>query len=384
MDLLTNDELKTLLENQNKSSVSIFMPTYRTGRETQQNRIRLKNLLAEAEAGLTANGLRAPEARRLLEPAQSLLNDDDFWQHQSDGLALYLSPDLFRSYRLPAEFDELVVVTDRFHLKPLLPLLSGDGRFYILALSQNKVRVLRGTRYRIREMEPEGIPQGLAEALQYDEFRKQQQFHTKSAPGPGGRQAIFHGQGGSTADEKKIILRYFQQIDKGLKDFLQTQEVPIVLAGVEYLHPIYREANSYPHLIDGGVTGNPEEMSAEELHERAWAIVKPYFEQAQQEAMRRYRQLSDTDQISGDIREIVPAAYYGKVETLFVALENHQWGSFDPDSNTINLRQEAAPGDEDLLDSAAVQTLLYGGTVYAMGSEKMPDETRLAAVFRYS
>jgi hypothetical protein len=40
--------------------------------------------------------------------------------------------------------------SDRFHLKPLLPLLTGDGRFYILALSQNQVRLLQGTRYSVR------------------------------------------------------------------------------------------------------------------------------------------------------------------------------------------------------------------------------------------
>lgn len=37
-----------------------------------------------------------------------------------------------------------------------------------------------------------------------------------------------------------------------------TNMPPLVLAGVEYLLPIYRRANTYPYLLDGGVTGNPE------------------------------------------------------------------------------------------------------------------------------
>jgi hypothetical protein len=58
-------------------------------------------------------------------------------------------------------------------------------------------------------------------------------------------------------------------------------------------------------------------------------------------------------------------------------------GSFNPETSTIDLHPEAQPGDEDLLNAAAIQTLLNGGTVYAVEPEKVPDEAPLAAVFRY-
>jgi hypothetical protein len=60
---------------------------------------------------------------------------------------LFLSPGAFHSYRLPLSFGELAVISDRYHLKPLLPLLAGDGSFYVLALSQNEVRLLGASRY---------------------------------------------------------------------------------------------------------------------------------------------------------------------------------------------------------------------------------------------
>jgi hypothetical protein len=47
----------------------------------------------------------------------------------------------------------LVIVSERFHVKPLLPLLSGDGRFYVLALSQNEIRLLQGTRYSVEQVD---------------------------------------------------------------------------------------------------------------------------------------------------------------------------------------------------------------------------------------
>jgi len=68
---------------------------------------------------------------------------------------------------------------------------------------------------------------------------------------------------------------------------------------------------------------------------------------------------------------------------LFVAVGLQQWGAFDPDANEVRWHQEIEPGDEDLLDLAAVHTLGNGGSVYAVEPEKAPDDALLAAVFRY-
>lgn len=384
--MLSRTELKTLMMRKHRGlCVSIFMPTHRAGPEIQQDPIRLKNLLGEAEERLIASGLRAPEARDLLEPAERLLWDGLFWRHQSDGLAVFLSSEVFRYYRSPFDFEELLVVTDRFHIKPLLPLFSGDGRFYVLALSQNEVRLFQGTRYSVDEVDLEGVPESLAEALRWDDPEKQLQFHTgtRTPGGEGGRPAIFHGHGVGINDAKANILRYFHRVDKGLHQLFRDEHAPLVLAGVDYLLPIYREANTYPHLVNDGIEGNPEEMSAEELHKQARAIMRPLFLTAQREAARQYRVFAATERASNDVREIVPAAYHGRVETLFAAVGLQQWGAFDPDTNVVQLCEELGPGGEDLLDFAAVHTLLNGGTVHALEPQKVPDEAPLAAVFRY-
>lgn len=387
MSILSRAELRRLTKECEKWCVSIFMPTHRAGREIQQDPIRLKNLLGEAEERLLAGGLRAPEAQELLEPGEKLLVDSLFWQRQSDGLAIFLSSEVFRRYRLPFDFQELAVVADRFHIKPLLPLLSGDGRFYILAISQNEVRLLQGTRYSVGEVDLEDVPESLAEALRWDDPEKRLQWHTQTgAKIDGDRAAIFHGHGVASADDpKNYVLRYFHRLDEGLNQLLGDERAPLVLAGVDYLLPIYGEANTYLHLVDEGVVGNPEELSAKELHKQAWTIVHPLFLAVQKEAAARYRQLAGAGggEASDDLKEVVPAAYYGRVEVLFVAVGVQRWGNFDPDGNRVELHQEVEARDQDLLDFTAVQTLLNGGTVYAVEPERVPGEASLAAVFRY-
>ncbi|MBU2053831.1 MAG: hypothetical protein KJ936_12820 [Proteobacteria bacterium] len=382
MNTVSQDELKVLLGKQQGLCVSIFMPTFRSGVEGQQNQIRFRNLLRRAEERLLAGGMRSQEVKEFLEPAQALIGNVLFWRRQSDGLALFRSAGLFRCFCLPEGFDELIAVTDRFHIKPLLPLLSGDRRFYILALSQKEVRLLEGTAHHVQEIKLESVPKNLAEALQYDTLEKQVRFRSGSGGG-GDRTAMVSGHGADIDDTKENLLKYFRLIDRGLHDLLKDERAPLVLAGVEYLFPIYREANAYPRLLDGGIGGNPKGISAEVLHGMAMEIVGPYFQKAEREAIAQYRQSSGTGLTSDDIREIVPAAFHGRVGQLFVAAGRQRWGVYNLEKGLVDLHPVMETTSEDLLEIAAIQTFLNGGAVFTLPLEEMPDARDLVAVFRY-
>jgi hypothetical protein len=386
MDILDRRDLRTLSSKRDGWHVSIFMPTHRVGPETQQDPIRLKNLLGEAEQRLMKAGLRSSEAEARLEPVSQLVEDGLFWQQQSDSLAIFVSAEEAFHYRIPFDLEELVVVAERFHVKPLLPFLSGDGQFYVLAISKNGVRLLHGTRYSVGEVDLEGIPSSLADALRFDDPERRLQFHTASGPsgGSGGRPAMFYGQGAPSQDEKTDILRYFQRVDEGVRELLAGEQAPLVLVGVDYLLPIYEEANEYPYLVEEGITGNPEDLSNKELHQRVWSLVQPGFREEQKEAVDLFLQLADSDRASEDLVEVVPAAIHGRIETLFVALGQQQWGRFEPETNEVKLHADFEPGEQDLTDLAAIQTLLNGGRVYAVEPAQMPDEAALVAgIFRY-
>ncbi len=380
--MITIDQLKTLMGGDHGWHVSLFMPAHRAGQDSEQDPIRFRNLLREVEERLLSQGLRSPDVRAMLKPAQRLAQEPGFWRHQSDGLAVFFTPEQFHSYRLPLSFEELVVVSLRFHLKPLLPFFASDGHFYILALSQKQVRLLEGTQHTVDEIDTENLPASLAETLQYERFERNLQFHTGTSWATGSRSAMFHGH--DTSDEAKgRLLRWFHKIDEELPGLLTGEQSPIVLAGVEYLFPLYTQANTNPHLLDGGIPGNPEALSPEELHAQAWPLVQPIFMQAQKMAVTQYRRLGGTGKITADMREAVTAAHRGRVDVLFVAVGVQMWGNYDPDTGTVNVHQDPGASDEDLLDLAAIRTILNGGTVYAVEPEQAPDGAPLVAVFRY-
>jgi hypothetical protein len=387
MDLFTRADLRALLAEHERPCISLFMPAHRGGAE--EDPIRFRKLLGQAEERLIEHGLRAPEAREFLAPLYSLLEDVSFWPNQCDGLAVFLARHFVRIYRLPWSFQEELEVSGLFQVAPLLPLLHGDSRFYVLALSQNSVRLFQGTRFTVSPVDLKGVPCNLAEALRTHDRDEVLTFHTRPTSG-GSWGAIFEGHGVGIDDEKDDLLRYFQRIDRGLHDVLREERAPLVLAAVDYFQPIYRQASTYPHLLAKGIEGNPDRLSEKELHDRAWAIVEPQFQEDVRQALALYHQAIahfhpalPARRATADVNEIVPAAYRGQFEILFVALGKHLWGILDPGRNEVTLHEQPQPGDEDLSNLAAIQTLRHGNTVYALQGEDMPTGSPLAAIYHW-
>lgn len=378
MDLFTRDDLRALLAGHKRPCVSLFMPTHRGGAE--EDRIRFRKLLDQAEERLTVHGLRVPEAREFLAPLHSLLEDASFWPNQSDGLAVFLAHDFLRVYRLPWTFPEELEVGGLLLVAPLLPLLTGDGRFYVLAVSQNSVRLFQGTRFTLSPVDLKGVPRNFAEALLTHDKDEVLTFHTRPTSG-GSWGAIFEGHGVGIDDKKDDLLRYFQRIDRALHLLFREERAPLLVATVDYLQPIYREASTYPHLLEKGIDGNPDHLSEKDLHARAWAIVEPHYQENVRRAVALYHQAIASGKATADVNEIVPAAYRGQFEILFLAQGKHLWGVLDPGRSEVTLHQQSQPGDEDLSNFAAIHMLRHGNTVYALPWQDMPTGSCLAAIY---
>jgi hypothetical protein len=343
----------------------------------------LKNLVRQAREQLARNGLGDGAIAALLAPADHLVIDDEFWRQPEAGVALFLSEQAAHTFQFHAPPEETVVVARRFMLRPLLPILSDAERFYVLALSQNEARLLAGTRFALHAVPVKDMPASEAEALRFDELQKQTQYHTVASPAGQGSYAVFHGQADAIDDAKERVQRYFRQIDHALRRALPSNGFPLVIAAVDYLLPLYRQVNSYPHLLAQSIRGNPEELSSTDLLRAAWSIVAPYCLTAQDNALSVFRRYEGTARASTQVEQIVRAAYAGRVESLFVAAGEQRWGLYDPALDSVKLSAQPEPGDDDLLDLAAMQSIAANASVYVLPSEQMPSSVPIAAVFRY-
>lgn len=377
------ETLKQLMEMSDDFCISLYMPTDRAAADNT-DRIQFKNLMGQAETTARKRFPKNKSVDEMIDKGRRLYEDEGFWRGQKDGLAVFLSPQEFRQYRLPLRFEEVVSVSRRPFIKPLIPLVMADSWFYVLALSQSGVRLFACTRHHVEEVELPDVPGGIDESLRYDEKHYHLQFHTGTPAGGGNRPAMYHGQGVGIDDRKDDILRYFQEVNKGLPADLTTPLAPLVLAGVDYLLPIFRQACSHPWLLDDYVVGNPEMLSARELHAKALPIVQPEFEAKQRDAEAQYREQAGLGRTAAGVETVVPAAAFGRVDTLFVAIDERCPGKFDPDAGRVVRSEKGDDGIEDLLDLAAAETIRNGGSVYAVPRKNLPDVNVAAvALLRY-
>ena len=186
MDILNAHDLLQLADQRGGAPISIFLPTHRCGPQTERNRIRLTNQLRHAHHALRADGMPTGQIDAILKPGHRLLDLVGLWDQPSDGLAVFLGPDGLHHVRVPLRLPQLVTVGGRFVVRPLLPLLNAGGHFYVMALSQDEIRLFHGTRVGLDQVQLDGLP--LAVWLTMPRRRPQVHAFLAERGGTGGQQ----------------------------------------------------------------------------------------------------------------------------------------------------------------------------------------------------
>lgn len=384
MDLLSKESLKNLVKKSSDPCISIYIPTHREWNEQSQDRTRFKNHIQKIYKQLHDRGLRDTQIQQMMKPAFELLDDIEFWNHQSEGLAVFLSPGEFHRFRIPVKLQDMNYISQRYYIKPLLSLMSGDGRFFLLTLDQKLIKLYQGSKYSINEAKlPRGTFLSMKDYFQFEEADKSFQLYG-GATSAEGASLFTHGSVRmDAAVHKEKILEFFKLVNKGVFQVIRHENAPLVLAGIEYMVPLYKEANSYPYLAGESLDLNPEGLKENELHRSAWEIVDPLFQKNRMKAFKLYEQFSGNGRASSNIKEIVKGALNKKVESLFVNKDAQLWGKYIRDADEVILDGNQNESNDELLDLAAVHTFVNNGSVFVLEQDKMPCDKPAAAVFRY-
>lgn len=384
MALLPENVFKKIAEYTAAECISIFLPTQRGGKDVleEKSKKQLKSIWQEVSSELESRDVPQTKIEKLGEPVQQLMEDRDFWRHQSDGLALFIADGFFEKYTLPINFDTHIYIGKEFYVKPLLPVFKNDDRFYLLAVQLEDVEFFEATKYSIGKIEVDDLAPGrLEERVGFDYKEKTLQFQSQN---PAGESAIFHGQGASERNRKKEIKQYFRAIDQGLHSILNEETAPLVVACQDYLFTIYEDANTYQHLYDKPILENPADSSMLDLHQKALDLLEPELEKEKREKLKKMEE-TNPDQRSASIDEIVQAAHEGKIDTLFLENRAEVWGTFDEQNMKVEVQEEQNVQNYSLMNLAVAKVIENGGQAYLLEHAFMPQkETKMNALFRYN
>ena len=402
--MFTRTDLDTLLNHDEAPALSIFLPTHTAGRETRQDPIRLRNLMADATERLVGEGMRRPDADQLLEPVRRLVEDEFFWRHQDRGLAVFAAKGVFHAFRVPVELEEKLVVGSGFHLRPLLPLVGADLPYLVLTLTAHSARMLSGSRAGLSEVEDIDIPrsvEGISAETDYQSTR-----HANPAVRHASRRNTAvsavktHNFGEAPEEQRKAqLLQYLHRVAAGADAYVAGRHIPMVLAAQPEIRGNFLALGEFRHAPLYELDINPDALDETDLHNRSWELVQPSLEETENRGIDRFYSLYNdgSAKTSADVPRIVKAARFGQVDMLLVNRNAQPWGRYDEEADKVVVRNSSGqgsgsgsepglePGDEDLLDRAAKDTIRTGGTVILVDQDRLRPGSRLdaGAVLRF-
>jgi hypothetical protein len=276
MRQLTPNHLEELLATSSFPCISLYQPTHRHLPDTQQDPIRYRNLLREMEDSLRQK-LSAGETKKLMQRFKDLSDDRKFWNHRTDALAIIASADMFHIFELQRPVQELLVVADNFHIKPLLRILQSADRYQILCLNRQEIALYEGNRDAMDQVELDDVPATIAEALG-DELTEPHQTVASYGSGAGkGGKEMRHGHGGKKDELDIDMERFFRAIDRAiLENHSRPSGLPLMLAALPEYHAHFRRISHNPQLLAAGLETNPFVLSADSLRDQAWQKIEPY------------------------------------------------------------------------------------------------------------
>ncbi len=385
MAIVDKNSLDSIQKVKGDFCVSIYMPTSKTATEWNLNATRLKNLIQKTEDYLKRLNCSTDMLNALTAPVRELQENSKFLQEMQNGIALFSGPGYFSYFLLPVEPEERLVVSDEFHLIPLLFQESYNRDYYLLAFSKHDISFYKADRFSLEKTAIPDAPDNIETFLRFDEEEEQLQFHTGTHQQREKRSAVYHGQGTGTdkGQEKEKTSRYIHSLEKAVSKLLNGKTAPLVLYTVEYLQGIYRKENSYENLVHKGIHGNPEHASVKDLLHEGWCIMENIVMGEISDSIQSFENEQEHNKVLGKIDTILTAAIEGRVHTLYASADDAEWGEFKEDTGKIIHHNKPEPGAKELLDAAARSTLKHGGNVLVLKKDQMPSQEKIAAILRY-
>lgn len=368
INIPTVHEMEQLAAWRGPGAVSIYLPTEPDGHNSEGERIELANLASDAIGQLKDAGLSRADASSIEESLGDLIDDEDFWRFQAHTLAIFVNESGIVTHRLPNQLSRAVEVSDRFAIKPLLRTFTFPQTAFILAISQGAVRLI--------EASPD-LPPGRIEVSDLPS-------DVASAVGqPSIRGRSYDGRIGGSEGQKLRMRQYARKIDQALALVLGGHDLPLVLAGTDPLVPIYRSVNSYPHLVQDVISGNPDDKSDAELV----ADVRPVLDRIYANELAELQELFGTRRAQGravtDLADVARASTFGAVDTLLVDIDQVIPGEVDEETGKITPEPHADAHTYGITDEITRRVLMSSGRVLAVRADEVPEGGPVAALLRF-
>ncbi|EAQ34177.1 hypothetical protein NB311A_00590 [Nitrobacter sp. Nb-311A] len=367
VDIPALSDLRKLNDVRADACVSIYVPTTPLTQDVEASRIEAGNLAKQAYAQLEAGGLDKRRLALLAEQLDDLLDDDEFWRFQARSLAIFATPDTIQTFRLANRLQSAIEVADRFLLKPLMRAITFPNEAFVLAISENNVRLI--------EVFPDLPPQ----RLQVPDLPKDAASAVKVSS-LNNRTSLRRVMG--SEGQKVRLAQYSRMVDAAIRPILAGRDVPLILAANEPVAAIFRSINSNPNLVPETLTVTDDRSTESEIAAAARPILDAAYAREIEGVRALFEQRANDRRATTDISDAARLATFGGIETLLVNFDEIVHGTVDEDTGAVVFGEEG-PDTYGIVDEIMRRALTSGARVIAARKNDIPGAGSLAATLRY-
>ena len=338
--------------------VSIFLSTHRAFPDNRQDPIVYKNCVQEAESLLSADHPRRVW-EGIINQLMSLLEDQDFWNHTTEGLAVLAAGDQMASFQLDTPLEKQIIIGKHFHLAPVYPLLQSIGQAFLTDISRDRFSIYQVSREGIDQVVLPDVKASFPEL--FDDFDANADLNVGSYSGLAG---THHGHRARPEEIEKERDKYFRYLDEAFIKLHKDTGLPMILAGTESNLAEYRRLAKGDFYLDGAIQKPLDSLDHKELLSQVKEHLKPHLKKGMESLNTRVSNRRNENKTVNSLPDIAAAAQEGRVELLLL-----------PKKPRESVRAQ--------LDAASEQVLQNGGEVLSLDPEDLDLGGQSLALLRY-
>jgi len=332
MKELMMQDLKTITEASSSPMVSIYISKENGTLDMKDLKEKWKMSLSQVEHFLLKD-YPSSFVDSFMEPLRKD-NCLESLRHVDRGIIIFYSASEKGYLNVQTDINDLVVVADSFHIKPLLRIKNTARGFFLISMSSNAINVLVETNGHLYRLE----------TYRNEMIKTNSNKYIKTEP-------------------KDFIAQTAIELNKMIAPY----KLPIILAGVKDLIGHMRKFLDHSMMLEESVVGNVEHLKTDDLRTRCFDLLEPYYLKKEMEAVKQLDFAVRKNRAVTYIEDIAVSAVHGKIKKLFVVENRQLWGRINKSNGEIFVSpKQLNSHDDDILDDICQIVLSRGGEVVVL------------------